>query len=145
MSKPDREGFAWLKLPAKMETLEISRAFILQKAREVSFPQEAIGKVELVFEELLVNIVNYAYPNDQTGIVEVGCGVRQKEFFCVQIRDRGRPFNPLSLAAPDLSQDIEERQIGGLGIHFVLQMVDDARYERAGEWNELTFCFELNG
>lgn len=143
MRKPN-EDFSWLKLPANLEGLEVFRAFISRKADEVSFPLEALFKVELVLEELLVNVISYAYPNGQAGMVEVGCGVQDGDLFCIRIRDRGRSFNPLSLPPPDVTLDLQEREIGGLGIYFVLQMAHNLHYERAGEWNEFTFCFRLS-
>ena len=144
MRKPDSPSFAWLQLPATLDALEVVRSFISQKAHQVSFPSEAFYKVELVLEELLVNVISYAYSSEQAGIVEVGCGISGEDWFCVQIRDQGRPFNPLSLASPDLTTDIPNRQIGGLGVYFVLQMVHDVNYERRDEWNEFTFCFHLS-
>ena len=131
-------------MPAKLEALEVARTFILQKAHQISFSREICYKVELVLEELLVNVIHHAYSHEQTGIVEVGCSVSKEDGFCVQIRDQGRPFNPLSLAAPDLTLDVQERKIGGLGIYFVLQMAHDVSYQRSGEWNEFTFCFHLS-
>ena len=145
MRKLNSPDFAWLQLPANLDALEVFRTFISQKADKASFPSEVFSKLELVFEELLVNIIRYAYPDKQAGIVEVGCGPTEEDLFCIQLRDRGIPFNPLSLASPDVTLDIEDRQIGGLGIYFVLQMADALHYERVGEWNEFTFCFRHSG
>ncbi len=54
------------------------------------------------------------------------------------IIDRGRPFNMLEAPTPDLCADIESRQVGGLGIHFIRAIMDDVRYVRRGGCNILT-------
>jgi anti-sigma regulatory factor (Ser/Thr protein kinase) len=48
------------------------------------------------------------------------------------------PFNPLDEATPDTNLSIEDRQIGGLGIHLVINMVDDISYRRTADKNVLT-------
>jgi anti-sigma regulatory factor (Ser/Thr protein kinase) len=80
--------------------------------------------LELALEELLVNVISYAYPENRPGIIEVGCGVCAERLFCFQIRDYDRPFDPLSLPPTDLSLDIEERPVGGLGIFLVRQVAE---------------------
>ena len=55
----------------------------------------------------------------------------------LEFADNGVAFNPLLAAMPDLDQDVETRQIGGLGIHFVRQMADSASYVRADEAGDL--------
>ena len=56
----------------------------------------------------------------------------------VSIADDGVPFNPLAETAPDTTLSIEDRQIGGLGIHIVVNMVDDISYQRTAGKNVLT-------
>ncbi len=56
----------------------------------------------------------------------------------VSITDDGVPFNPLAETAPDTTLSIEDRQIGGLGIHIVVNMVDDISYQRTADKNVLT-------
>jgi anti-sigma regulatory factor (Ser/Thr protein kinase) len=56
----------------------------------------------------------------------------------VEFHDRGVPFDPTSVAEPDLAVPLAERQVGGLGIHLVRQTMRDLEYRRDGEWNQLT-------
>ncbi|MCE5336718.1 MAG: ATP-binding protein [Desulfobacteraceae bacterium] len=141
MQNSETSDFSWITLPASLESLEPCRCFVLEKADELRVPSEIVSKMELALEELLVNVVKYAYPEDAPGVVEVGCSASDGQLFCIQVRDYGRPFDPLSMSEPDRGLDIEQRPIGGLGIYLVRQMADRVRYEYAEGSNRFTCCF----
>jgi anti-sigma regulatory factor (Ser/Thr protein kinase) len=61
----------------------------------------------------------------------------------VEIVDEAAAFDPLARPAPDTDQALEERPIGGLGIHIVKQLMDDVRYRREGGKNVLTLTKRL--
>jgi serine/threonine-protein kinase RsbW len=64
--------------------------------------------------------------------------------FVVTIRDRGKPFDPSSVPAPDLHADLGERRVGGLGIYFMRKMMDEVSYSLDAEGgNELTMRKKL--
>ena len=97
-----------------------------------------IPTLNMALDDLLNNVVQYAFPNDPTehhieveGEVLDACVV-------LTIRDDGIPFNPLSVAPPDLSVLLHEREIGGLGIHLVRAMFDEVTYHRNVGRNVLT-------
>jgi anti-sigma regulatory factor (Ser/Thr protein kinase) len=129
-------------LPASMESLEICRSFVMGKLQQLHVGQELEFKVELVLEEVLTNVIHYAYP-EEAGEMEVVCTIGDNQDFCFRVTDWGIPFNPLERPDPELSQDISERQIGGLGIYLVRHLVDELSYERHEGKNTLTFCFRL--
>jgi sigma-B regulation protein RsbU (phosphoserine phosphatase) len=66
------------------------------------------------------------------------------ERLTVTISDDGLPFNPLSAKAPDTKASLEDRDIGGLGIHLVRSMVDDVSYHRRIDKNVLTLVKQLD-
>ena len=131
-----------LLLPATMESLETCRLFVLGKLQELDVVQELEFKVELVLEEVLTNVIHYAYP-EEAGEMEVGCAIEDNQNFCFRVTDWGIPFNPLERPDPELSEDVSERQVGGLGIYLVRHLVDELFYQRQGNKNTLTFCFRL--
>jgi len=133
--------FAWLTLPAELPALERVIAFVVEGARAAKFPEEQLGKLELVLEEVVVNVIHYAYPADAPGSIEIGFGAASPGTVRVQVRDAGQPFDPLSADAPDpkLDLEMEERPIGKLGIFLVKQLTDSIGYERADGKNILTF------
>jgi len=123
---------------AKLESLEPAVKFIRSEAEKLGFDKKKINQIELVSEEILVNIINYAYP-EREGSFEVNCTPEENNALKVRITDWGVPFNPLSLPDPDVNLPIEEREIGGLGIYLVRRNVDEVSYERQNDANILTF------
>lgn len=131
-----------LRLPAKLESLETFRSFVLQTIKDWNIAQEIVPKIELVLEEVLANIINYAYPAGE-GDMEVKCTLLNKDKLCFIIQDWGSPFNPLTKNSLDLSTDLFERRIGGLGIFLVRKMVDELDYHHEEGKNILKLCLKI--
>ena len=91
-------------------------------------------------EEAFVNICSYAYP-DSEGEAEVSCAT-EGDTFIFEIADSGSPFDVLSLPVPDTALDIMERDIGGLGVHFIRTLSDSVSYRRVNEQNILRMAFK---
>src|SRR3954453_1156542 len=70
----------------------------------------------LSIEELVTNCIKYAYPDSEVHLIVVELQLLDTGVL-LTITDDGRPFNPLEAPAPDLNLPIEERPLGGLGIH----------------------------
>jgi len=127
-----------IKLPAKLDNLYKFMDVVSRCAKEKGFTQKRINDMELVMEEALVNIFNYAYKDrDNTGDVEVTCSIDNDKRFIVDLIDSGIPFNVLSCKEPDLKSDISEREIGGLGVFLMKELADDIQYRREDEKNIL--------
>ena len=101
----------------------------------IGLPQELSMPVNLAMEEAVSNVMLYAYPEGH-GQVLVECTKSDKLVFT--ITDSGVPFDPTQQAEPDVTQNFEQRPIGGLGIFLVRQIMDDIRYERKDDKNILT-------
>ncbi len=98
-------------------------------AEEFGIPATIAMKFNVIFEELLNNIVTYAYSDDDEHDIEVRMELAGKRL-TMTIADDGVPFNPLGAEAPDTDVSLEEREIGGLGIHVVRSLIDDVTYQR---------------
>jgi anti-anti-sigma factor len=97
-----------------------------------------IPTLNMALDDLLNNVVQYAFPNDpREHYIEVEGDVRDT-WVILTITDDGIPFNPLTVAPPDLSLLLHEREIGGLGIHLVRSMFDEVSYHRNVGRNVLT-------
>ena len=128
-----------LRLPARMENVEVFRSFVVERMEQLEARREKVLLVELGLEEFLTNVVKYAYPRGP-GDVEVECCVAENGMFCMSIRDWGLPFNPLSHEDPDLTEDLSQRKVGGLGIYLVRKMFDRVSYEHIDGRNVITLC-----
>ncbi|QWR78682.1 ATP-binding protein [Candidatus Magnetomonas plexicatena] len=126
-----------IKLPAKMENLHEFLDRITEAAKGFGIADEKIGDIELACEEVVVNVINYAYVEHE-GDISVICTSDGENKFVIEIVDSGIPFNVLEAEAPDLDMSLEDRQIGGLGIFFVKQLMDEVNYQRVDTKNVLT-------
>lgn len=132
-----------IRLPAKLENLEPIMAFVSGFLKENGLPENRIQEVGLATEEALVNIFNYAYPEQKPGDVEVWCRAEEQGRLIVEFHDRGIPFDVTALAAPDLDASLPDRKVGGLGIFLIRKMVDEVRYRREEDRNVLTFVLRI--
>ncbi len=98
---------------------------------------KALFKVNLALDELLTNTISYGYPEGGEHEILISIMLEGESQLLIEIRDDGLAFNPLESAPPDLSLKIEDRPIGGLGIHLVRQMIDEIDYRREDEQNIL--------
>lgn len=99
-------------------------------------PNDIVGEVRLLAEEALSNIIQYAYGSEEEGRIEMTLAFDTAEV-TLETRDEGKLFNPLEAPPPDLDKPIEEREIGGLGIHLMTSLADEASYARRGHTNVL--------
>jgi anti-sigma regulatory factor (Ser/Thr protein kinase) len=106
-------------------------------AHEKGFPPKVLHDVQLSVEEHLTNVLHYAFPDEGEHKITVRLRPDDSEF-CIEVEDDGRPFNPLEHPAPDLSQSLEQRPIGGLGIHMIRKSMDRVDYRRTEGKNILT-------
>ncbi len=125
-----------LEFPNLESEYEPARDRLIDLFRDSGLSPEAIGELELILEELLVNVISYAYDEPGTGTIHVSASVQGKAV-TLEVRDRGCAFDPLGREAPDLDADIEDRPIGGLGIYLVRELATSVTYERVGDENVL--------
>ncbi len=108
------------------------------------FDSKTIRKVELASEEVFVNIINHGY-RQKPGTIEITIHIIPKSRAEIEIKDTAPPFDPLKKKKKfDLNAPIEEREIGGLGIHFVKKCMDEVHYRREGNANILTLIKKLS-
>ena len=97
------------------------------------------SKINIVFDEIYANIVNYSNATLATVSYSIESGKIRISFV-----DNGIPYNPLEAAEPDTTLSAEEREIGGLGIFMVKKMTESMDYEYKDEKNVLTIVIALN-
>lgn len=127
------------QVPARVESVSALVEWAGAAAREAGLSDEKANGFEVALEEALVNVCRYAYAPTGNGAGEVELALETGDSLVVAvITDEGTPFDPLARPAPDLEASIEERPIGGLGIHLMKSLADEVRYFRDGGRNVLT-------
>lgn len=127
--------------PIQGKSVDIINAILHHK--ELASVDEALyRKLYVVVDELVTNIVNYAYPNGENDYLDVEI-MHDKELLTIRFRDGGVPFNPLEKAPSDITLPMDQRPIGGLGILLVVQKVDAIAYEYINGENVLTISFKI--
>ena len=94
--------------------------------------------IDLVCDELITNTIKYGYSDTAEHEITIRLSVQPGEFV-IELKDDGHPFNPLNSAPPDTNLALEERPIGGLGIHLLREMMDRCEYQHADGKNCVTF------
>lgn len=135
-------GLIQLKLPATIDSLRELTDFIRHGAQSAALPEAQLDRLDLVMEEIVMNVINYAYPEGGRGTIEVGYAVDGPGKLFVQVCDTGRAFDPLAKNPPDLRLGLADRPIGGLGIFLVKQIARSINYTRVDNRNVLTFRLE---
>ena len=125
-----------LKVVGILENLSLIGDFIFDSMIASGLDARKIFEVQLAVDEACTNIIKYGYA-DEAGTINIICCMRNGELVVV-IKDEGKPFDPTSVQPPDLNASLEERQMGGLGVHLIKTMMDEVRYESIDGKNVLT-------
>jgi len=117
-----------LTLPAAAENIEKAVAFVNGQLEAAGCPPKTMIQIDVAIDELFGNIAHYSYGKD-TGDATVRVEVTEEPAVIITFIDNGIPYNPLKKPDPDVTKDLEEREIGGLGIFMVKKSMDDITYE----------------
>ena len=90
-------------------------------------PLKAVNAVSLALDEILTNIISYGYEEQGDHFIDIRISL-QNEQIILEIEDDARQFNPLTVPEADTESAINERPIGGLGVHLVRNMMDEIHY-----------------
>ena len=131
-----------LRIPAKLEGMDVILAFVSLLLDINGCSTKARTQLRIAVEELYVNVTLYAYP-DGDGWAEIRGSV-EDGMVTFELIDAGRPFDPLAKEDPDIMLSGEERGIGGLGIFMVKNTMDEMHYEYRDGCNRLTLRKQLN-
>ena len=126
-----------ITLPNDVAEVPQLAAFVDEVCEALGFDVSAAMQINLAIEEAVVNVMNYAYPEGTRGSINVVAQANDERLKFV-ISDSGTPFDPTVREEVDISLAMEDRPIGGLGIHLVRQIMDSINYQRDGDKNVLT-------
>lgn len=120
---------------------EVSAAFD-KLAEEHALPADVRRSVNVALDELLANALSHGQKGRDPCSVTVDVELDQ-ERVTVVITDDGAPFDPFGRDAPDTALPVEERPIGGLGIHLVRELMDQVSYQRRDDQNVVVLVKQL--
>lgn len=134
------DGAVDLHLHNDLEELDRLHTAVEAFGAQHDLPARVVFELTLALDEWVTNIVAYGYDDSGPHTIVVRLRLDApagSPVVTIEVEDDARPFNPLDVPPPQLDVPLEDRSIGGLGIHFVRRCMDDVAYQRLGSRNLL--------
>lgn len=129
-------------LPGEESKLQEAMAFLHGFWQAESLPDELLFPFELALEEVFLNVAMHG--GGAQGPATVWLELERADGrLSLSLSDDGPAFDPLSLPTPDLDAPLEERPVGGLGVHLVREMMDGVSYHHRDGRNSLSMWKSL--
>jgi serine/threonine-protein kinase RsbW len=112
---------------ARFEHLDHMREFVGKAAADSGLMPDAVYQVKLAVDEAFTNIIEHAYDGECDKEIEVIC-LLSKDGLTIIIKDCGLSFKPEDILDPDLDSNLLDRQVGGLGLYFIRQLMDEVDF-----------------
>lgn len=126
---------------ASTENLSDIRDFVAGYARDYGFDDNIVADIRLAVDEACTNIIKHAYNNDPMENLEITIEIDEEKFM-IYLVDRGEGFDVKTYQKPDLKKQIEQKKRGGLGVHLMLNLMDEVTYQVRNNMNVL--CMSKN-
>ena len=126
-----------IRIKNQVGELERVNQFVEEISEELGLDMELQMNLNLVLEEMVSNIIFYAYPEGSTAEIELAAESDGKELTFV-LTDQGKEFDPTLKEDTDLNVNPADREIGGLGIYIVKNIMNKVTYQRLEGKNLLT-------
>ena len=131
-----------ITVEAKIENVDKVTEFVNEVLEEKECPLKVQMQLDVAIDEIFGNIAYYAYGKG-SGNATIQIEMEDNPPKTLTFIDQGIPYNPLESKDPDITLDIEDREIGGLGIFLVKKTMDELSYEYVDGQNILTMKKEL--
>jgi anti-sigma regulatory factor (Ser/Thr protein kinase) len=133
------------KFSADFANLDAIREFVGQAAEQAGFSGKEVYAVQLAADEACSNVIEHAYAGQPDGEIEIDCEVVGGQITIV-IHDHGKEFDITKVRKPNLSKDLGERQVGGLGVFLIYKLMDEVCFQSSKETgNILTMVKRKSG
>ncbi len=133
----DARGTIDIRLVNELGEIDRCLAALQEICERFELPAEIQYNFSVVLDDLLNNVISYAYEEEGEYTIDVVLSTDGQRFI-VSVVDEGIEFDPFTRQDPDISSNLEDRQIGGLGIHLIRNLMDDYSYRRVGGKNVTT-------
>lgn len=129
---------------AELESLSAFREFIEKECKQHKRIDEHVCyDLKLAVDEACTNIITHGYAGMNPGSIILNLEMEPNKVV-VTITDFGHPFEPSEARAPDVEAGLEDRHMGGFGLFFIYQTMDEIDYETTPDCNRLTFIKKLS-
>lgn len=102
--------------------------FVCQACADAAVPDDVVFACQLAADEACTNIMEHAYQGRTDGEIRISCRVSDDHVTLI-FRDFGAAFEPETVERPSLDGALTDRQIGGLGLHFMRSLMDEVRFD----------------
>ena len=131
-----------IKIKNEVGELERVNQFVEEIGEELGLDMELQMNLNLVMEEMVSNVIFYAYPEGKHEEIELVAESDGKELTFV-LSDTGKPFDPTAKEDADIEENPMDREQGGMGILIVKNIMNEVTYQRLGDMNQLTMKKKL--
>jgi serine/threonine-protein kinase RsbW len=131
-----------IRIDPRIESVPILLDRLEAYAEAMTLPPKVAHRLSIICEEFAANTAMHG--GETASYVEITVAALASQLQ-VSIEDDGIAFNPLAAPIPDTALQVEDREIGGLGIHFMRSMVRELRYERRENCNHLIAALDIGG
>ena len=132
-----------LQICNKIDDLQQVAIFVEEIADELHLSPELTMNFNLVLEEMVTNVIFYAYPEGKEAPILL-TAMANDDTISFIITDEGQPFDPTASEDADMSINPADRELGGMGIFICRQIMDDVSYQRINGQNVLTLTKNIN-
>jgi anti-sigma regulatory factor (Ser/Thr protein kinase) len=132
-----------IELTNRLDQIATVMAALEKYSVRYNLGREVAQAAELALDELLTNIISYGYPEPGEHSIQIELNIEQNVLKIVVVDD-GTAFNPFQHGLHEQNVSLDERKIGGLGIHLVKKFVDDYSFQRLQERNIVTLYKSLD-
>jgi anti-sigma regulatory factor (Ser/Thr protein kinase) len=133
-----------IRIKNELAELEKVNQALAQFSELHQLPADVSNAISLALDEIITNIVEYGYHDQEEHLIDVRFSLDEGQVTLI-VEDDGVPFDPLDAEVPDTSSSMEERPVGGLGIHLVLNVMDEVAYNYRNEKNCLVMTKKIEG
>jgi anti-sigma regulatory factor (Ser/Thr protein kinase) len=138
----DHPAFLDAAISNQGDTMDRVSELIDRVGAAYRLPPERETDLRIALDEVVTNIVKYAYADDGKHDIRIRCELLDGRL-ATTIEDDGVAFDPLQAPMPDVSSPLATRQVGGLGIVFLMELMQSVKYERVGARNRLILVQEI--
>ena len=132
------------ELTFKNQEQELTRVteFMENICDELQLDMHVAMKLQVAMEEMVTNVIFYAYPEGTSADITLSAESDDKELTFV-LSDTGKPFDPTAKEDADIEANPMDREQGGMGILIVKNIMNEVSYQRLGDTNQLTMKKKL--